>query len=101
MQEGRHLRDAPEQFFSDLNRLSDTVFGSHPEIVDHRRDFPWLTGSLGDRYADIWFVAENPSLSQVRRAAGNSPELQWSVSRGDKLFREMLVKHGFKTGGLF
>lgn len=83
-------------FFTEVARLSDDVFRQHPDILDHRGDYPWLTGCLGDPFAPVWFVAENPSLTQVQRAIGNSPELQWSVSDGDKLFRKMLVKHGFK-----
>jgi len=84
--------------------LSDrigTVFQSHPDLRDHRVDYPWLTGSLGKPDADVIFVAENPSLSQVERAidpTGGPPtkEAQWYASRGDKLFREALVASGFK-----
>ena len=46
-------------------------------------------------------MAENPSLSRVEliaRQLGDSltEEAQWSVSPGDRLFRDMLVKYGFK-----
>jgi hypothetical protein len=44
----------------------------------------------------VWFVAENPSLGQMERVLVRSPESQWLVSRGDRLFRDLLVKHGFK-----
>jgi hypothetical protein len=47
----------------------------------------------------VWFVAEYPSLTQVERAPFSTPEAQWNISIGDRLFREMLAKHGFKTGG--
>mgnify|MGYP000380223873 CR=1 FL=1 len=30
-----------------------------------------------------------------------TPEMQWAVSPGDKLFRRMLARHGFKTGDAF
>ena len=62
-----------------------------------------MTGYLGDPFAPVWFLAESPSLSRVE-AASKSPqteEMQWTISPGDKLFRRMLVKHGFKSGGAF
>jgi hypothetical protein len=77
---------------------TDGVFTAHPQLVDHRGEFPWLTGSLGDPFSPVWFVAENPSLTQVRRVIGVTPEYQWSQSEGDRLFREQLVKHHFKEG---
>ena len=85
-------------YYAGLSEVCGQVFAAHPELPDHRAEFPWLTGSLGDPFSPVWFVAENPSLTQVEKAVGASPELQWSVSRGDKLFREMLCKHGFKSG---
>jgi hypothetical protein len=78
----------------------DAVFRAHPELYDHRRDYPWLIACLGDPFAPVWFVAENPSLTQVARALARTPEDQWNVSPGDKLFRRQLVKHGFKHGGV-
>jgi hypothetical protein len=86
---------------SELLRRTGEVFASHPESYDHRRDFPWLLGALGDPCSGIWFVGENPSLGQVERVRdpqGGPPteEAQWWASRGDRLFRELLVKHGFK-----
>jgi hypothetical protein len=87
------------EFLDDVDRLADGVFADTQGLVDHRVRHPWLRGCLGDPFSPIWFVAENPSLRQVERAIGSSPDLQWSVSAGDKLFRKMLVKHGFKTGG--
>jgi hypothetical protein len=86
---------------AELLRRTGDVFESHPESYDHRRDFPWLTGALGDPYSGIWFVGENPSLGQVERVRdprGGPPteEAQWWASRGDRLFRDLLVKHGFK-----
>jgi hypothetical protein len=69
---------------------------------NHHTKFPWLTGALGDPNSGIWFLGENPSLGQVERVrdpSGGRPteEAQWWASRGDRLFREMLVKHGFKV----
>lgn len=76
----------------------DAVFAADRDglLYDHRNDYPWLTGALGDPYADAWFLAENPSLAQMERAVRPTPESQWNVSRADKLFRRMLVDHGFK-----
>jgi Uracil DNA glycosylase superfamily len=85
-------------FERELRRRIGAVFHSHPELYDHRPKFPWLVGCLGDIGAAAWFVAENPSLTQMERAVDATPNRQWNVSAGDKLFREQLVKHGFKTG---
>lgn len=62
-----------------------------------------MTGALGDPHKGIWFIAENPSLTQIERVQNPdggvpTPEAQWWASRGDKRFREMLVGHGFKQG---
>jgi hypothetical protein len=83
----------------------DKVFQSNPSFYDHRKDHPWGIGAHGDPFAGIWFIAENPSLTQVERVMdplGGPPtiEAQWWSSRGDKLFRELLVKHGFKSGDI-
>jgi len=90
-------------YWTGLVEETDRVFRSHPSLFDHRSEYPWLVGALGDPTAGIWFVAENPSLTQVERVQdplGGPPtiEAQWWASRGDKLLREMLVKHGFKKG---
>ncbi len=91
--------DRRETFFAHLDELRAEVFVTHRELKDHRSEFPWLTGSLGDPFAPVWFVAENPSLTQVRKVPGGSREQQWSVSPGDQLFRASLARHGFKEGG--
>lgn len=90
-------------YWKNFARTTDGVFRSHPNLFDHRSAYPWLTGSLGDPDSGIWFIAENPSLTQVERVSnpdGGTPtnEAQWWASRGDKLFRELLVKYGFKSG---
>jgi len=92
-----------EQYWTGLAKQTDLVFQAHPSLYDHRQDYPWLRGALGDPHKGIWFIAENPSLTQIERVqnpdgGAPTPEAQWSASRGDKLFREMLVKHGFKQG---
>jgi hypothetical protein len=87
-----------DRFYAGLDEVRSEVFSSHPELPDYRTDFPWLTGCIGDPFSPVWFVAENPSITQVERAAGTSTELQWSVSRGDQLLRRMLATHRFKHG---
>lgn len=91
---------SPQSHFDlGLESLRSQVFAANPDLPDHRDTYPWLTGSLGDPFSPVWFIAENPSLTQVERAEGSSPELQWSVSPGDRLLRETLALHGFKVGG--
>jgi hypothetical protein len=94
-----------DEYWIGLATQTDQVFKSHPNLYDHRLDHPWLIGSHGDPHAGIWFVAENPSLTQIERVRdpdGGPPttEAQWWASRGDKLFREMLVKYRFKQGSI-
>jgi hypothetical protein len=85
----------------ELSARIGEVFDAHPEAYDHRRDYPWLFGALGEPASGIWFIGENPSLGQVERVRDPqggrpTPEAQWWASRGDRLFRDLLVKHGFK-----
>ena len=94
----KSVSDGGQSLEAELERRSDRVFAANPDLLDHRTQYPWLTGALGDINARVWFIAEAPSRTQAERAQGESPERQWSVSRGDKLFRKMLVKHGFKSG---
>jgi hypothetical protein len=86
----------------ELRRRTNDVSQANPQSWDHLGEFPWLTGALGDPHSGIWFVAENPSLGRIERVRdpnGGPPteEAQWWASRGDRLFRELLVKHGFKS----
>lgn len=96
----KHEGDTRTAFLAEVERLSDAVYSSKLlSIPDHRLEHPWLTGCLGDPFAPVWFVAESPSLTQVKRAEGAlTTERQRDTSPGDKLFRKMLVKHGFKQG---
>jgi hypothetical protein len=87
-----------DRYGSELPRRLHAVFTANPAMYDHRAQFPWVLACLGDPFAPVWFVAENPSLTQVERASNSTPEDQWNVSIGDKLFRQQLVAHGFKTG---
>ena len=92
-------------YWMGLARETDRVFNAHPNLYDHRQQHPWAIGAHGDPTAGIWFVAENPSMTQVERVRdpdGGPPtiEAQWWSSRGDKLLREMLVKYGFKLGSI-
>jgi hypothetical protein len=92
------ISDGRPAFEAELRLRSNAVYSANPDLIDHRAEHPWVIGALGDINARVWFVAEAPSLTQAERAHADGPEHQWSVSRGDKLFRQMLVKHGFKNG---
>jgi hypothetical protein len=94
-----------DTYYSGLGQQIDKVFQSNPNLFDHRQQYPWLQGALGNPGSGIWFIAENPSLTQIERVRNPdggppTPEAQWWSSNGDKLFREMLVKHGFKEGSI-
>ena len=91
-------RASLERYTAELPHRLDAVFRAHPELDDHRSQFPWVLACLGDPFAPVWFIAENPSLTQMERALDSTPEDQWNVSIGDKLFRQQLVQHGFKQG---
>ncbi len=89
-----------------LSERITSVLAKQPDVSDHRQDHPWLIGALGSIDANVVFIAENPSLTQVERATdpltGGPPtiESQWWQSKGDKLFRESLVEAGFKSGSI-
>jgi hypothetical protein len=92
-------------YWIELSHQTDMIYEKHSSLKDARKKHPWLTGALGDPFAGIWFEAENPSQTQVERVSnpdGGTPtnEAQWWASRGDKLFREILVKYGFKSGSI-
>ncbi len=91
----------PEEYAVELKHRIDAVFKKHPEIPDHRQQLPWVTGFLGNPFSGIWFMAENPSRGTANpgvfhMAEAPTEESQWRISSGDVLFRQMLVKHGFK-----
>ncbi len=90
--------DKVKKYWEEFAAKIDATFRAHPQLYDHRKDFPWLTGALGDPFAGVFFVAENPSLTQVKKVKVETEESQWYQSPGDKLFRQMLLEHGFKTG---
>ncbi|MGH2376904.1 MAG: hypothetical protein ACRDGT_00320 [Candidatus Limnocylindria bacterium] len=90
-----------QAYGDELAARIDAGFKSHPELPDHRKEHPWLTGWLGDSRAKVWFVSEAASAWRVNRADPNGDglftvESQWAVSPGDKVFREALAKAGFK-----
>ncbi len=89
-------------YAAELNSRIARVFANHPELHDHRKKLPWLTGYLGNPFAGIWFLAEIPSLRTATRAPATmatprTVESQFAISRGDQLFRESLVHCGFKA----
>jgi len=93
-----------ENFENIINEEVTRVFANNPFIRDrdHRENYPWLTGFLGNPKSKVMFIAENPSLHQIHMANEDpklqSKEMQWNVSRSDKKFRQMLVENGFKEG---
>ena len=92
------------EYISSLSDKITSVLRAHPEIPDHRIKHPWLIGALGSIPANIFLVAENPSLRQVEAATDpltGGPatiESQWWHTEGDKLFRSALVESGLKLG---
>lgn len=89
-------------YFRELIRKTKEVFNKHPSLSNHFPNNPWLEGALGDPFAGIMFIAENPSLTQVEIAQGRhgltaTPDAQWNTSRGDHIFRGALFDVGFKT----
>lgn len=90
------------QFEGQFAERVSAVFRANRDFYDHRLDHPWLRGSLGDANPGVYFIAEDPSLSQVERArdpasGAVTPEAQWFRSRGNLLFRQALVHAGFKS----
>lgn len=87
-------------FDVDIRPTVARVLDDHPTLPRPGADYPaWVTGCLGDRLADVWFIAENPSVSTAQRAiAGATVDDQWNTSDGDKLFRETLITYAFKAG---
>jgi hypothetical protein len=69
-------------------------------LSDHRSQYPWLRGWLGDPESPVWFISEAPSEWRLERdgQAEDSPEAQWAISPGDKEFRSALALAGFKEG---
>jgi hypothetical protein len=61
-------------------------------------DYPWLQGFIGNSSSPIWFLGENPSLSQVdkqSRKAELTENLQWNASAGDQLLRDKRARVRF------
>lgn len=90
----------PRRFFEELERRAREIYRANPELPNHLDKHGWVTGCLGDPFAPVWFLAENPSLTQVEKVREAQPtrDLQWTMSRGDALFRQCLFDHGFKGG---
>jgi hypothetical protein len=82
-----------------LAQQVDAIFRANPRLPDHRRTHPGLTGSLGDPFAPVWFLAEAQRLGRRGAEAPlDTPEAQWRSSPGDLLFRAALAEAGFKHG---
>ena len=85
----------------DLIKETKAVIRKH-QLDNWLKAYPWLTGQLGKPTAKIWFIGENPSLSQVQKIDGRATEktenLQWNASKADALFREAITEAGLKRG---
>lgn len=96
------INNGCHKYFAELKQRIASVFNQYPERNDVRSRFPWVTGYLGNPFSRVFFIGEIPSLTTVERATKDlglcTEEMQWNVSKGDKLFREMLTKYGFKQG---
>lgn len=83
-----------------IQKEINSIFKSNPDIQDHRKQYPWVTGFLGNLDSNVMFVAENPSLTKVIEASkalsDKDSECQWNISKGDKIFRKTLKKYRFK-----
>ncbi len=79
----------------------DKVFAAN-QFRDYRKTYHWLKGYLGDVSSGVMFLAENPSLRGIKKASKDrilqDPEKQWSVSPGDRIFRNALFEAAFKDG---
>jgi hypothetical protein len=98
-------RPDPQRFQEGLDWWIDEVYRRDlaEDLVDSRAEYPWVTGYLGDPFAPVWFVAEAPSLKQVEAITDPdpTPDLQWTMTKGDALFRKCLYEHGFKEDSAF
>lgn len=95
--------DTYSYFAKFYERLAQVFKQNTEQIYNHLKEYPWLTGAIGNPFSGIFFVAEIPSFGQVERdiilkGGQFTPESQWFSTRGDILFRQMLVKYGFKNG---
>ncbi|HRY23091.1 MAG: hypothetical protein H6852_05540 [Geminicoccaceae bacterium] len=84
-----------------LNAIRDVIFKNR--LSNFLDEFPWLTGHLGNPFAPVWFIGENPSRSRVEHidkvSTSHSENLQWSYKfREARLFRDALTKAGLKEG---
>ena len=94
---------------SEPNRINSEI---KKIILDHAlcnwfTEYPWLTGSLGELKACVWFLGEYPSRTAVAnvvkkaKASGIeiTPNLQWScLDDSAKLWREAVTEAGLKVG---
>jgi len=98
--QAKQPRDNGNVYVGSIIDAQKSIIKSH-NLYDWLSDYPWLTGYIGDIYAPIWFVAENPSLNQVLKQSKKQVldnNLQWNASPGDQLLREAITEAGLKTG---
>ena len=92
---------------SELNRIDSEIkkiIRDHG-LCDWLTKYPWLTGSLGNLKAPVWFLGEYPSRTAIAKvdkkadAGGATSNLQWSCfDESAKLWREAVTEAGLKVG---
>ena len=90
----------PNEIISEINKVIRDNY-----LCDWFTKFPWLTGSLGNLKASVWFLGEYPSRTAIDKvdkkagAGGATPNLQWScLDESAKLWREAVTEAGLKVG---
>ena len=90
----------------EINQAITKVIRDH-YLCDWFTKFPWLTGSLGNLKAPVWFLGEYPSRAAVEKVDKKAkaddieitPNLQWScLDDSAKLWREAVAEAGLKVG---
>ena len=97
----QHFEELREKISSRLCELQTP----HREL--QIRDYSWLYGALGSVPSDVMFICENPNITAIKRAHGDTIdgrapdiEAQWWGGRKNpaaKRFRPVLCELGLKT----
>ena len=92
----------PNRIISEIKKVI-----RHHYLHDWITECPWLTGSLGNLKAPVWFLGEYPSRAAVdkvdKKARADDIELtadlQWScLDDSANLWREAVTEAGLKVG---
>ena len=89
-----------------INSAIKKVIRDHA-LCDWFNEYPWLTSSLGDLKASVWFLGEYPSRAAVAKVVkkakaddtDRTASLQWScLDNSANLWREAVTEAGLKVG---